>query len=99
MGENNGLWGFAAGITLGAVVGIGSMCLGRGQKESPYSDQDIRQGYVNPSKMQIHMQDFYCDGKGTPVIQYNGKTFLLKDEGGKPVAREYAVVEKSSPNP
>lgn len=54
------------------------------------SPKTIQKDYVNPSKLEIIVQDLDNNGIPETVLQYQGKAYLLKvDAAGKPVVEYY----------
>ena len=63
-----------------------------GKINVPTPTVEVQQGYVCPDKLEIRTRDMYCDGVQTPIVRYNGKSYLFKEgKDGRPVALEYKI--------
>lgn len=57
--------------------------------------EKVEQGYVIPSKLEIKVKDLDGNGKPETLMDYNGKSYLLKlDEHGNPEIKAYEIVPK-----
>jgi hypothetical protein len=93
MGENEGM-GIVGGLVAGAVIGaaavLGYMCIG--SKPRIPSNVSVNAGYVDPGKLEVMVQDLDNNGTNRTLVKYDGKTYLLMVENGRPVARQYQII-------
>ncbi|MBI4738921.1 hypothetical protein HY772_05165 [Candidatus Woesearchaeota archaeon] len=77
---------------LGGLVGFfGSQALLTRSNYIPKTEQ-VQQGFVIPSKLEVKLQDLNNDGKDEVLMKYDGKSYLLKlDEQGRPQVQAYEV--------
>lgn len=56
-------------------------------------DRKIEEGYAKPSGLEIKLKDLNGDGKNETLLNYEGKSYLLKvDKDGTPVIQPYEIV-------
>jgi hypothetical protein len=88
-----GLGGIAA-ICVGAAATI---ALYSGPNTIP-SDASVDPGYAIPAKMKIEVKDLRNDKGKETVLEYDGRSYLLKvDQDGQPYAVPYKVETKILP--
>lgn len=52
----------------------------------------VQQGYAVPSELEIKVKDLDRDGRKEVVMEYGGRSYLLKlDKDGHPIAQTYDV--------
>jgi hypothetical protein len=93
MGENEGIGvvgGLVAGVVIGAAAVFGYMYIG-GKPKIP-TNACVNAGYVDPGKLEVMVQDLDNNGTNRTLVKYDGKTYLLMVENGRPVAKQYQIV-------
>ena len=87
--------GFLVYFLLGLVGGImGSSLIGKETKTGNYIPrlEQVQQGYVVPSKLEIELQDLDGNGQKEVFMKYNGMKYpLTLDEQGKPRVQAYEI--------
>ena len=89
------LLGLAVGVAVGLGNGATLMNLYNASSDrvipSP-EEAEVQQGYVNPSDLEIELQDLDGDGKNETLMKYDGRSYLLKlDDKGKPQFLSYNI--------
>ncbi|VVB84104.1 Uncharacterised protein [uncultured archaeon] len=56
-------------------------------------DREIQSGYVQPSKLEIKLEDLNNDGSNETLMKYDGKLYLLKiDKQENPIIQPYKII-------
>lgn len=89
MGAGEYVLGALSGVVMGMGFGI---FLTQSVVNFFPKTEDVEQGYVVPSKLEIKVGDLRNDGAKQTMVVYDGKSYLFKlDEAGKPKVQEYEI--------
>ena len=75
------------------VLGIGVGFFGAGYftaNEIPKTEQ-VQQGYIAPSKLEIECKDLDGNGEPETIMNIGDKPYLLREVNGKPVLSAYEI--------
>jgi hypothetical protein len=78
----------------GSVLGAAAVLSYQHMTEKPKIPRGtaVSQGYVDPFKLEVLVQDLDNNGTNRTLVKYDNKTYLLMAENGKPVAKQYQIV-------
>ena len=83
---------FLLGIGLSAGVAIGSALSAYNPNSKNIPQTELQTGYVNPSKLELEVNDLDGDGKKEVYMEYKGKSYMLKlDTKGQPSFQAYDI--------
>ena len=85
--------GYAVGFVLGAAIwGTCGYFVGKApEKETIPQVEQVQQGYVAPSKLEIQCQDLDGNGEPETIMRIGDKPYLLREVNGKPVISAYEI--------
>ena len=92
--KTNKFFGVAVGAIVGLVGFVEYLSVKTYIERSNYipKTEQVQQGYVIPSKLEIELQDLDRDGENEVLMKYDGKSYLLKlDEKGRPQIQDYEI--------
>ncbi len=87
---------FTYGAVYGAFIGgIVMFCFASIERQFeniiPFTE-NVQEGYVNPSRLEIKLEDKNNDKKYETLLNYNGVSYLLKvDENSRPFVSSYEI--------
>lgn len=84
---------------LGALIGVLVIGFDYGltywKGYQPYNriptDRKIEVGYTNPSRLEIKLEDLNKNGFNETLLNYDEKSYLLREVDGKPVILDYEI--------
>ena len=90
---------YLIGGLYGMVVGLGIISLVDGitgysplVKHRILQTEQVQQGYIAPSKLEIELKDLDGNGKPETIMKIGDKPYLLREVDGKPVLSAYEVI-------
>jgi hypothetical protein len=83
------LIGVGLGLALGAVNGINIYKMAS-DRVIP-SQEQVQQGYIAPSKLEIQCKDLDGNGEDEVIMRIGDKPYLLREIDGKPVISAYEI--------
>lgn len=85
-------------VLTGLVCGVLLTSFGVGLYRSAFYSSsipkanEVQQGYVIPSELEIYLQDFDRNGQREVLMKYKGESYLFKvDKQDKPVIKPYEI--------
>lgn len=83
------LIGFGLGSAFGALNGINGY---RNYSDRVIPSQEqVQQGYVAPSKLEIQCKDLDGNGEDEVIMRIGDKPYLLREVDGKPMISAYEI--------
>lgn len=99
MNKDSTFWSiFGSGIFLAPVTIVCALNLGImtyrfcDANKIPYVEPTkVEPNYVQPNELEIKCKDLNGNGLKETLLMYKGKQYLLVDENGKPIIKNYTI--------